>query len=73
MARGIKLEYDVDLLNRMVWVIEFLEDEWDPDSGVGTLPFRYREDAMAAGRDWLHGKVNDINDLAEVNDINDLA
>lgn len=68
MARGIKLEYDVDMLNRMVWVIEFLEDEWDSESSVGTLPFRYREDAMAAGRAWLHGKVNDINDLAQVDE-----
>ena len=69
MARGIKLEYDVDMLNRMVWLIEFLEDEWDPNSAVGTLPFRYREDAMDAGRKWLHKQVNDINDLAEVDSI----
>ena len=66
MARGIKLEYDVDHLNRMVWLIEFLENEWDTHSGVGTLPFRYREDAMAAGRAWLLGQINDIKDLAEV-------
>ena len=68
MARGIKLEYDVDHQNRMVWLIEFLEDEWDSHSGVGTLPFRYREDAMDAGRKWLHKQVNDINDLAKVDE-----
>lgn len=68
MARGIKLEVDTDLLDRMVWVVEFLEDEWDRESGVGSLPFRYREDALAAGRAWLYGKVNDINDLAQVDE-----
>lgn len=68
MARGMKIEYDVDDLNRMVWVVEFLENEWDPESGIGTLPYRYREDAMAAGRKWLHGQVNDINDLALVDE-----
>jgi len=66
MARGTKVDYDVDMLNRMVWIVEFLEDEWDRNSTVGSLPFRYREDAMDAGRKWLLGQVNDINDLAEV-------
>jgi len=66
MARGTKVDYDVDALNRMVWIVEFLEDEWDRNSTVGSLPFRYREDAMDAGRKWLLGQVNDINDLAEV-------
>jgi hypothetical protein len=66
MARGTKVDYDVDALNRMVWIVEFLEDEWDHNSTVGSLPFRYREDAMDAGRKWLLGQVNDINDLAEV-------
>ena len=66
MARGMKIDYDVDHLNRMVWIVEFLEDEWDRNSTVGSLPFRYREDAMSAGRKWLHGQVNDINDLVEV-------
>ena len=66
MARGMKIDYDVDHLNRMVWIVEFLEDEWDRNSTVGSLPFRYREDAMDAGRKWLHRQVNDINDLAEV-------
>ena len=68
MARGIKIEYDTDLLNRMVYVVEFLEDEWDSESGVGTQTYRYLSDAQAAGRAWLYGKINDINDLAVVDE-----
>lgn len=68
MARGIKLEYDVDISNRTVWLVDFLADEWDSDSSAGTLAFPYREDAMAAGRKWLHGNVNDIKDLAVVDE-----
>lgn len=66
MARGIKLEVDTDLLNQCVWVVEFLEDEWDKESGIGSVPYRYREDALAAGRAWLYGRANDLNDLALV-------
>jgi len=66
MARGFKLDYDTDLEGNMTWVAEFLEDEWDPSSTVGQVAFRWREDAMLAGRKWLHKQINDINDLAKV-------
>lgn len=68
MARGIKIEYDTDLLNRMVYVVEFLEDEWDSESSIGTVPYRYLNEAQAAGRAWLYGKANKISDLAPVDE-----
>jgi hypothetical protein len=64
MARGIKMEYDTDLLNRAVYVVEFLEDEWDNESSIGAVPYRYLNEAQAAGRAWLYGKANNLNDLA---------
>jgi hypothetical protein len=68
MARGMKLEYDVDHLNRMVWIVDFLSDEWDTESSIGMIPYRYREDAMAAGRKWLHGTVNSFDELQALDD-----
>lgn len=68
MARGMKLECDTDHLNRVVWLVDFLENEWDRDSSIGMIPYRYREDAMAAGRKWLHGIANSLTELQALDD-----
>jgi hypothetical protein len=65
MARGVRLEVDTDDLNRCVWIVDFLTDEWDRESSIGQLAFRYREDALKQGRKWLNGKLNSINELEE--------
>ena len=63
MARGVKMEVDTDLMNRCVWIVSFLEDEWDGDSTIGDVACRYREDALKLGRMWLHNKVHTIEDI----------
>lgn len=64
MARGIRLEVDTDELNRCVWIVDFLTDEWDRDSSVGQLAFRYREDALKQGRLWLNSKADRLDEMA---------
>jgi hypothetical protein len=73
MARGIRLEVDTDILNRCVWIVDFLTDEWDRESSIGQLAFRYREDALKQGRMWLNGKLNSINELEEAIEVENEA
>lgn len=63
MARGIRLEVDTDLMNRCVWLVEFLTDEWDRESSIGQVACQYREDALALGRLWLYNKAHTIEQL----------
>jgi hypothetical protein len=66
MARGIRLEVDTDILNRCVWIVDFLTDEWDRESSIGQLGFRYREDALKQGRLWLNGKVDTLAEMEQL-------
>lgn len=68
MARGIRLEVDTDLLDRCVWIVDFLEDEWDNESTIGSIVCRYREDALSLGRLWLHNKAHSILELNKAYD-----
>jgi len=63
MARGVRLEVDTDDLNRCVWIVDFLTDEWDRESSIGQLAFRYREDALKQGREWLNRKADSLREL----------